>query len=297
MLELGAYMSAANVTMSALAVLWLAFAPQTIPPPTTQTPPPKPPPTQTTPPATQTPPPKPQTPAPKPGGTSTGSSAATAKAAAQVDLLVTTPAGMTIPGATVKAEGPVSRQATTGADGHVIFQNVTAGTYRFRIEHDSFVTLEKEVVVSGGSRTTAQAALTAETKPAAAAAPPPPAPTAPPAAPKLTPGQPRILSLTDLAEQLLREQQPIAERALGCSGATSSRLIRIRESLEAHTHADADELIYVVAGDATLKLGDKEQNIAPGWFSIVPRGMSHSLTRRGRNPVLILSAISGPPCQ
>lgn len=295
-MELGAYMSAVNVTMSALVGLWLAFAPQTIPPPTTQTPPPKPPPTQTTPPATQTPPPKPQTPAPKPGGTSTTSSAAAAKPAL-VDLLVTTSAGMTIPGATVKAEGPVSRQATTGADGHVIFQNVTAGTYRFRIEHDSFVTLEKEVVVFGGSRTATQAALTPGAKPAAAPASPPPAPTPAPAAPPLTPGQPRIISLTDLAEQLLRGQEPIAERALGCSGATSSRLIRVRESLEAHTHADADELLYIVAGDATLKLGDKEQNIAPGWFSIVPRGMSHSLTRRGRNPVLILSAMSGPPCQ
>jgi mannose-6-phosphate isomerase-like protein (cupin superfamily) len=286
-------MSAVNVTMSALVLLWLAVSPQTIPPPATQTPPPKPPPTQTTPPATQTPPPKPQTPATKPPGTST-SSAAAAKPAI-VDLLVTTPAGLTIPGATVKADGPVLRQGTTGADGHVVFQNVNPGTYRFRIEHDSFVTLEKEVAVVGGSRAATQAALTPASKPAASAPPPVPAPAQ--ATPALKPGEPRVLSLTDIAEQLLRAPDPIAERALGCSGATESRLIRVRESLAGHTHADADELLYIVAGDATLKLGDREQNISPGWFVVVPRGMSHSLTRRGRTPVLILSAVSGPPCQ
>src|SRR5262245_45952623 len=269
-------MSAANVTLSVFLLLWLAGSPQTIPPPT-QTPPPKPPPTQTTPPQTQTPPPKPQTPAPKPAGTST-SSAAVAKAAI-VDLLVTTSAGLTIPGATVKADGPVSRQGTTGADGHVVFQNMNPGTYRFRIEHDSFTTLEKEVAVAGGSRASTQAALTPGAKPAAPAAPPPPAPTPAQAMPALKPGEPRVMSLTDIAEQLLRAPDPIAERALGCSGATSSLLIRVKEALAAHTHADADEVLYIVAGDATLKLGDRDQNVAPGWFAVVPRGMSHTLTR------------------
>jgi mannose-6-phosphate isomerase-like protein (cupin superfamily) len=281
-------MSAANVTLSVFLLLWLAGSPQTIPPPT-QTPPPKPPPTQTTPPKPQTPTTKPAT---KPAGTS-ASSAAAAKPAI-VDLLVTTPAGMTIPGATVKADGPVSRQGTTGADGHVVFQNMNPGTYRFRIEHDSFTTLEKEVAVASGSRASSQAALTPGAKPPAPA--PPPAPTPTPA-PALKPGEPRVLSLTDIAEQLLRVPDPIAERALGCSGATSSRLIRVKESLAAHTHADADEVLYIVAGDATIKLGDKDQNISPGWFAVVPRGMSHTVTRRGRNPVLILSAVSGPPCQ
>jgi uncharacterized cupin superfamily protein len=204
---------------------------------------------------------------------------------------------MTIPNATVRAEGPTTRMGTTGPDGRITFENLTAGTYRVRIERESFITLEKEIAVWAGGRTPAQAVLSAgmAASAPAPAPPPPPAPTV--SAPVLKPGEPRILSLTDIAEQLLRETDPIAERALGCSGATSSRLIRVRESIASHTHADADELLYIVAGDATLKLGDKEQNISPGWFSVVPRGMTHTITRRGRNPILILSAISGPPCQ
>ena len=89
---------------------------------------------------------------------------------------------------------------------------------------------------------------------------------------------------------------PTVERDLGCSGGSASRLIMTRENVTMHTHADADEMLYVVAGDAALTVADKEQVVQPGWFSVVPRGMSHSLTRRGRNALLLLSVRSGPPC-
>jgi mannose-6-phosphate isomerase-like protein (cupin superfamily) len=69
-----------------------------------------------------------------------------------------------------------------------------------------------------------------------------------------------------------------------------------RENVAMHTHADADEMLYVVAGEATLTVADKDQPVQAGWFSVVPRGMSHSLTRRGRNALLVLSVRSGPAC-
>ncbi len=295
-------MSVVNVMISSVFVVCLATLPQGTPPPQT-TPPPKP----QTPPAPQTPPPpapKPQTPPPTgtpapPAKPPSKPPVSTSSRPAVMELSVTTMVGATIPGATVKAEGPTTRMGTTGPDGRLVFENLTAGTYRVRAEREGFVTLEKEITVFAGGRTPAQAVLSsaapAAAAPAAAPPPPPPAPAA--AAPVLKAGEPRVASLTDIAEQLLRETDPVAERALGCSGATASRLIRARDSVSIHTHADADELIYIVAGDATLKLGDKEQNISPGWFSMVPRGTAHSLTRRGRNPILILSAVSGPPCQ
>jgi mannose-6-phosphate isomerase-like protein (cupin superfamily) len=96
-------------------------------------------------------------------------------------------------------------------------------------------------------------------------------------------------------EKALRDT-PTVERDLGCSGGSVSRLIMTRENVAMHTHADADEMVYVVAGEATLTVADKDQGVQAGWFSVVPRGMSHSLTRRGRNPLLILSVRSGPAC-
>lgn len=294
-------MSAVSVMLSTVLVLWLAMSAQTIPPPgQTAPPPPKPtPPTQTVPPPKpQTPPPTTQTPpAPKPQTPTKPAASSTTSKPGVLELSATTMVGMTIPNATVRAEGPTSRMGTTGPDGRIVFDNMPAGTYRVRIERESFITLEKEIAVWAGGRTPAQAVLSAGMSTPASPPPAAPPPTPTVVAPVLKPGEPRILSLTDIAEQLLRETDPIAERALGCSGATSSRLIRVRESVASHTHADADELLYIVAGDATLKLGDKEQNISPGWFSMVPRGMAHTITRRGRNPILILSSMSGPACQ
>lgn len=206
--------------------------------------------------------------------------------------------GAPIEGAHVKAEGPLGRAGDTDRNGTVTFRNLTAATYRFRIERNGFTALEKEVTVRAGTMGSVEAALTAApaTKPLPAPAPTPPPPAPSPSAPVLAPGEPRIVSVPDLAEAQLAGREPVKESPIGCSGATAARLIVARESLASHTHADADEMLYVVAGEAALKLGDKEQSVTSGWFSVVPRGTSHSVTRRGRNPVILLSILSGQPC-
>jgi mannose-6-phosphate isomerase-like protein (cupin superfamily) len=73
-------------------------------------------------------------------------------------------------------------------------------------------------------------------------------------------------------------------------------VLRLRDGLEGHTHADADEMIYIVAGEGTLTMGTNPLKVGPGWFSLVPRGVAHSLTRSGRNPIVLLSIVSGHPC-
>jgi mannose-6-phosphate isomerase-like protein (cupin superfamily) len=74
-------------------------------------------------------------------------------------------------------------------------------------------------------------------------------------------------------------------------------LIVLREALPAGMNKDADETLYLVAGEATLILGSaKEQPISPGWFTIVPRGTSYALGRKGRNPAILLSTVYGRPC-
>jgi mannose-6-phosphate isomerase-like protein (cupin superfamily) len=214
-------------------------------------------------------------------------------------MTVVTESGGTLQGAAVSLRGAVDRQALAGADGVATLLNIPPGTYRTRISREGYVTFEKEVTVRAGVRATSEAALTA-----APAAPPPP-PQTPKETPKPSPSQsePRgpvgaakVLSLTDLAEQMLRDQAPLVEREIGCSVATASQLVLIRETLTSHTHADADEMVYLVAGDATLKIGDKDTQISAGWFGIVPRGSPHSVAKRGRNAPIILSIRSGQPC-
>lgn len=207
---------------------------------------------------------------------------------------VTDESGSTISGATVAFRGPADRQAVSGATGVATVANAPAGTHRVRISRDGFLTLEKEVTIKAGARLSIDAVLSA-------APPPPPAPKP---EPKPTPaakaagpvGQPAVHSVTDLADQMLRDKQPIVERDLGCSVATASKLVLVRENLAAHTHSDADEVLYLVAGEAVIKLGEKELQITPGVFVLVPRGTAHAVTKRGRNAPILLSVTSGPAC-
>ena len=63
-------------------------------------------------------------------------------------------------------------------------------------------------------------------------------------------------------------------------------------------HPDTDEMIYLVAGEANLTIGDgKAQAMTPSWFSLVPRGTPYTVTRKGRNPAVVLSMVSGEPCE
>jgi mannose-6-phosphate isomerase-like protein (cupin superfamily) len=221
--------------------------------------------------------------------------AAAAAPATSMALRVTDRTGMTLESAHVTAEGPVSRDGTTDRNGGVTFKSLNAGTYRLRVERDGFYTLEKEVVVKAGVTTSTDAALSA------APPPPPPAPApvqapAAPAAPVLVPGEPKVLSITDLAEKELVSKDVTRETPIGCSGATAVRLILTRDAVASHTHADGDETLYVVAGEASLKLAGQDYALAAGSLALVPRGADHSLTRKGKNPVIVLSTLNGPAC-
>jgi mannose-6-phosphate isomerase-like protein (cupin superfamily) len=236
--------------------------------------------------------------APKPPDAKPTASTQTAASSAKtgsIDLTVTSQTGALLSDASVRADGPTTRQGATTSEGDLVLSNVAAGTYRCRIERDGYITLEKEIVVKTGARTAAEAVLST-------APPPPPPPAAPPAAPApapstLVPGSPVTLSLVDqLAEDLMKSKDSIAEHGLGCSGATSANLIRLKDGLPSQTHADADELLYMITGEATLTIAGKDQAIGPGWLGLIPRGAAHAIARRGNKALLILSIQSGPVC-
>jgi hypothetical protein len=46
-----------------------------------------------------------------------------------------------------------------------------------------------------------------------------------------------------------------------------------------------------------LTLGSREQIITPGSFALVPRNTTYAVTRRGRNPTILLSVVAGEPCR
>jgi mannose-6-phosphate isomerase-like protein (cupin superfamily) len=250
-----------------------------------------------TPPAQTTPPPKPQAPAPSKPVQTTGQSARTTTAAAArlaLSVLVTAMDGKTLPDVSVKASGPVEREASTDPSGNVNFTNMAAGTYRLRFEHDQFITFEKEVAIArGGPIRVAVTLNPAPAPPAAPAkveAPPPPTPTAAPA------GNYQASSY-DIPDLFEKSGGSAKRPNVGCTASSVSTLIQLRDPLAEHTHDDQDELIYVVAGEGLHKVGTREHALAGGVFVSIPRGTPHSITRKGRQPLVIISTLTGTPCQ
>jgi mannose-6-phosphate isomerase-like protein (cupin superfamily) len=104
------------------------------------------------------------------------------------------------------------------------------------------------------------------------------------------------LSVPDLAERSLGGREPVRTVPIGCSGLSQAQLFVVRETREVPARIDADEMLYIVAGEGTMQLSGKAQIVTPGWFSIVPRGMTYSVTRKGKNPTVLLSIIGGQAC-
>jgi mannose-6-phosphate isomerase-like protein (cupin superfamily) len=286
--------------MIALLALMLAVQQPQAAAPAPQTPP------RTAAPAPQT---SPGTPAPapqSPPGTAAPTPAQAPKrpsapASMSLQVRVTDRSGSPELGVRVTAEGPVSREGDTDESGNVQLKNVTAGTYRIRAAHDNFIALEKEVVVRAGAATSPVDFALSAAPPPPAPPPPPPAPPAPapapqPAAPTAAAGEPRIVSVADLAERSLSGKEPVRNVPVGCSGLDLTQLVVLRETLNSPAKPETDQMLYVVAGEGTLTMTGRDQALTSGWFALVPRGTTFTLTRKGRNPMIVLETAGGQPC-
>jgi len=213
-------------------------------------------------------------------------------------VLVTDRQGKPLADVEVGVTGPAERDGTTDAEGNVAFRNMGAGTYRLRFEHPDVVTLEREVSMQAGRTLRTSAALNPAPSPPSpleqepVAPPPTPAPELPP------PGSqpPTSLSIPDVFETNYIGKNPSRMSAVGCAGVATATLIQLRDPLAEHTHADADEALYVVAGEGVVRAAGRDISLTAGTLAMLPRGTAHIITRHGSRPLVLLSILSGPPC-
>jgi mannose-6-phosphate isomerase-like protein (cupin superfamily) len=200
----------------------------------------------------------------------------------------------------VGVNGPVDRSGTTGKDGSIAFRSMRAGTYRLRFEREGFTTLERELVTRAGAPVTVSVALTAApVKPVPKVPEPAPAPAPAPPPPVRSPSravEPRSLSIPDFLDTNLIGGEPQRRTLLGCAEGGTTTLLQVRDPLSDQNHADADLVLYVVAGSGTVRVRNQDTRLQPGHFAMVPRGMSYGLRRDGRNPLIVLSVLAGAPC-
>ena len=217
-----------------------------------------------------------------------------AAARAALVVTVTDPQGALLPGVHVEVLGASDRMGDTDEKGTVRFANMRAGSHRLRFTGDGVTAFEREVAIRAGQAANIEVML----HPAADAASPegeraPPTAAAAPAGP---PGQPTTLSILTLLDRELIRREPRKETVLGCSGNARTTLLQLNEPMPERLYDTAESMYYVVGGEGTIRIDGEESVLAAGSYALVPRGTSHAITRRGRNPIVLLAILSGEPC-
>ena len=217
-------------------------------------------------------------------------------AAPALAVTVTDQSGNGIDEVNVDVSGPVDRSGRTAADGTISFRTMRAGTYRLRFEHERYITLEREVVVGTRASEVMVALNPAPVeKPVVAAAPP----AAPPPVQKPTNRavEPRTLSIPDFFEaNAIGGSEPQKSSLLGCTDGGTAKLFQMKEPITNQVNEDADQVVYVVGGNATFRVRDRDFTTPSGSFLLIPRGATYSARRVGRNPLVALVVAMGTPC-
>jgi len=214
-------------------------------------------------------------------------------------MTVTNTQGTALSGVHVEVLGTSDRSGDTNSTGQLSLTAMQAGTYRLRFSGDQVVTFEKEVVLRAGQITNLDVALNiAARRPE----PPPPPPAPEPAAPVKEPvgpvGEPRTLSIVEMIErELIPGNQPRRDSIVSCSGNARSTLVQLNQDQAERLYDAADVTYYVIAGEGTAKMNGRDSMLVAGSFVSVPRGTPHSLARRGRRPLIMLTTVSGTPCE
>jgi mannose-6-phosphate isomerase-like protein (cupin superfamily) len=216
-------------------------------------------------------------------------------AVGNVTFHVTNSLGAPLADVAVSTQTPVAREGTTAGDGSVRFTNLRPGTYRVRFERDGSITLERDVPIAAGDFTV-DVSLNASKAPAKTPEPAKPTVTEQPSKTLPPAGAPRITAVPLFLEKNFINRDPRKDSPLGCAPTGTATLHQLREAWLNHAHDDADEWVYVVAGEGTLRLGTAEQRMAAGTFASIPHTVSHALLPTGRNPLIVISVLSGPAC-
>src|SRR5262245_19892464 len=218
-----------------------------------------------------------------------------AAAPTTITFTVTDPAGAPLSEVRVNLIGALDRSGSTGSDGTIKFDGLRPGPYRLRFTKEGFTLLEREIEIKAGVPPPAPAVTLTP-------APPPPAPPPPPKeepkpASMPPPGQPISMVLPDFIERnLISGSQPQKVSPVACSGMSNTQLWQVREPWTDRQHAAQDATLYIIAGEGLLHLDGRDTPVAAGSFAAIPRGMSYSLTRKGRSPLIALATLVGEPC-
>ena len=205
-------------------------------------------------------------------------------------IMVKDAAGAPVTDVKVTVAGPAQRNARTEG-GRLVFENLPTGDYTFRFEKTGYVPVEQQVTGRGSKP------IPVEVKLEAVPAPPPPKPVAPPLPTVAPPSDAKlvVLDMPAFVEKNYVGRSADKTTPMACAAGGSSTLIQINVAITEHTHPDADEFIYVIAGQGSARMGDRVEPLGPGVFMMIPRNVAHAFAV-SKKPLVFVSTRAGDKC-
>jgi mannose-6-phosphate isomerase-like protein (cupin superfamily) len=245
----------------------------------------------------------PQTGAPQTGAPQTGAAQAAPRRAAATSatlvIMVTDPGGAPLGNVKVSVTALAARGATAARDsrteaGRLTFENLPPGGYRLRFDREGFIPLERELTARGGAPIDVSVTLTPAPPPPAP--PPAPAPAPPPAPePALSP-DPISIDMTAFIEKNYIRRGESKVTQLTCTTGGPALLLQVKEGIADAARPDADEFLYVIAGEGIARVAGHDQALRAGTFMMVPRGVARTVAAAGKSPLMLLSVRAGEKC-
>jgi len=204
-------------------------------------------------------------------------------------IVVKDAAGAPLTDVRVSLTGPVQRNARTEG-GRIVFENVPSGEYQFHFEKPGYVPADQTVTGRGAKPIPVEVSMTAVV--------PPPKPVAPlkPTAPAAADAKLVVLDMPAYIERNYVGKAPDRTIEMACAAGGSATLIQVNVAVVEHTHGDADEFIYVIAGQGSARMGDRIESLGPGVFMLIPRGTPHAFAVSGKKPLVFVSTRAGDKC-
>jgi hypothetical protein len=187
--------------------------------------------------------------------------------------------GASLSGARLVLSGTGTGEFVTSGAGTVVVPDLKDGVYKVRCEREGFIAREREFTIRAGAYSQIEVVLSA-----APPAPPKPAPEPAPA-PVPRGGSPLTMSIVDFLDKNLIGREPLKESILACNPLETVRLLQMREGIAQHAHERLDEILYVVAGEGTVRIGEQASPVRAGSLLVVTSGTGH------------VSTLVGAPCE
>jgi mannose-6-phosphate isomerase-like protein (cupin superfamily) len=96
----------------------------------------------------------------------------------------------------------------------------------------------------------------------------------------------------NLAEKLAMIREMWSPKIVGELNGQYVKLVKFEGEYVWHSHANEDEMFYVVSGKLDIELRDRIVDLEPGEFFIVPRGVEHRPVALPRAEIMLFEPAS-----